>query len=538
MNASGLRGLRGSSRSCGAVQSKIQNPKSKIRPRQGLRCAVAALAGLATLGCRPEYRPWWLGGAEGKDSAASSVFSPLGAAVFTEVLIQERTFTAGRVVTTVTHRTLDMARDPVLLDFNGDGKVDPVVGYAQNDIGIIQILLSYGPAGSVQYASLTLDGGENMWDLFSDVAVGDIDGDGNLDLIAATADGVVYLHHPTDPTRTHVLNEWGAASGAQELLSGTTDWVSEEEVDTLLAQALGPGGDASNYVVTVVQGYTSVEIADFNNDGFNDVAASRQLHITLTPKPEMPLPPLEIVGGALQLLLNPRRATTGENWTAVLIGQHERHLTLDRPGARDLRAYDVDGDGDLDLISTATLDDNVQVVWYENPAGPGPIDPGLTWLPHRIGSVRGAYTIDVADVTGDGRADVIATSPEQMQLVLFVQPASTVDRGYDWFTTPIVTFESYEPRSVKAVDVDNDGTLELVVGGTAGALRYFEPTADPTAAWVGREILDFDPPGTLGLLGYGDLDGDGDVDLVTVLASDSEDTPADRVSWVRNELLP
>ena len=123
--------------------------------------------------------------------------------------------------------------------------------------------------------------------------------------------------------------------------------------------------------------------------------------------------------------------------------------------------------------------------------------------------MRGAFAVDVADVTGDDLADVIVTSPDQMQMVLYVQPESVSDRGFDWYTASIVTFESYEPRSVKALDVDNDGTLELVVGGTQGAMRYFDPPASPIDEWQGHIILTYDPAGDVGLLGYGDLDGDG-----------------------------
>jgi len=141
------------------------------------------------------------------------VFSAETGAAFTEVLVQERTFTQGRVVTTVTHAVNDMARVPLLLDFNRDGKVDPVVGYHQDQMGVIQILLSYGPSGVVQYQSLTLDGGENTWSSLTNLAVGDVDGDGNLDIVAAAQDGVIYMHHPSDSRRTHVLSEWGAAEG-------------------------------------------------------------------------------------------------------------------------------------------------------------------------------------------------------------------------------------------------------------------------------------------------------------------------------------
>ncbi len=493
---------------------------------------LLVLAG-AAVSCAPDWRWCLFDGNCGDGSVAGSVFVNDGASTgaFTEVLIQEEAFTEGQVVTTVTHRVDDLERRAVLLDFNGDGKVDPVVAYRQQQMGVIQILLSYGTPGTVQFTSLTLDGGENGWAQLSDVAAGDIDGDGALDLVAAAQDGVIYLHHPSDPDRTHVLSEWGQSDGALELLDFTTTAITDDELTAILAQAVGPGANLDNYIVTVEQGYTSIELADYDNDGQMDIAASRRLRVSLEPKPDIPVEPLEIVAGSIQLLVNPGRATTGAGWTSLIIGNHERHNVLDRAGARDLRAFDLDQDGDLDLISTAADDNNAQVAWFENPGGPGTLDPAETWTQHRIGSVRGAFTIDVVDLTGDALVDVVATSPEQMQLTLFVQPDDVAARGFDWYTVPIVNFENYEPRAVKAIDVDADGMYELVVGGTAGRVVYFEQGLLPIDEWTGRNVVTFDPAGDVGLLGYGDLDGDRDADLVAVVTGQG----GDRVSWIRNE---
>ena len=79
--------------------------------------AVAAIPVViaGALNCAPEFRPCWLGGNCG-GVVAGSVFSALGAPAFTEVLIDGRTFVGGQVVTTVTHRTNDLTRQPILLD--------------------------------------------------------------------------------------------------------------------------------------------------------------------------------------------------------------------------------------------------------------------------------------------------------------------------------------------------------------------------------------------------------------------------------------
>lgn len=502
---------------------------------------LAVLPLLAVPSCAPEYRPWWLGGTMGKYDRASGVFTPAIGDPFTEVLIQERTFVGGQVVVTATYAVGDIDRAPIQIDFNRDGRIDPVVGYQQGGkLGVVQILLSYDDNGTLAYQSLTLDGGENDWENLLDVAVGDIDNDGNPDLVIAATDGVFYVRHPSSAARTHILSEWGQDSGDLELVEGSDETISQDELDSIVATALeGTLVDAANYLPAVKQTYSNVEIGDVDNDGDMDIVASRTLDITLDPKnpDNTSLEPISLVNGSHQVLLNPGNAPDGQFWTGVAAGQHERHGILDRMGAGDMRLFDLDGDGDLDIISVAREDNNGQIVWFENPAGPGSIDPASVWTQHRIGSLLSAAAIDVADVTGDDRVDVLALSSVAQQLVLFVQPEEGPARGYDWYSVPIVTFESYEPRAVQVLDVDNDRVLEIVVAGTAGAIRYFEPPADPLSAWEGHVVRTLNPPGDVGQLGYGDLDGDGDADLVAAISDDSE-LAANRVLWIRNELLP
>lgn len=485
---------------------------------------------LLTSGCESYF---FLPGT-GRSIVQGTSGSVFALAPFSEQLVQQRTFFNGKSVTTVTYRLNDPSRTPYGIDFNGDGKIDPVAGYALAPLpaaGVIQILLSQGDSGTAEFISLTLDG-NNAWEGLLDVAVGDIDNDGALDIIGATAGGILYLRNP-GPGRETVLREWGADTPELEYLSGSTDSMSRDELEGLVADLLPIGATIDMYQVTVEQGYTNVEVADLNRDAQNDVIGTQRLSIQMKPLVEG-LPQITEVTGSLQIFVNPGNALDGAGWDLTLVGWHERIADLDRQGASYVVVHDMDGDGDLDLVTGAREDDNVQVAWFENP-GAARIFDVEAWTQWRVGSVRDAVALDVADVTGDDRPDVLATGGLQMQLLLFEQPEEGPKRDYDWDTFPIVTFEGFEPRDLRIVDLDNDGTAEVVLGGTNGAVRYFEPPSNPRNTWTPVRVADFGSA-DIGYLGYGDLDGDGDYDLIVV--ADSTDDTGDRVSWIRNQLIP
>lgn len=473
------------------------------------------------------------GGGQSVTAGVTSDSNLFSNGAFTEELIQARTFVDGTSVTTTTYLAGDLTRKPLGIDFNGDGKVDPVVSYGKSQ-AVMQILLSQGAPGETSFLSLTLDSKRDMTDL-ADIAVGDIDGDGRLDLVGAAEGSCWYFHHPSSGD-TKDLAAWGNTDPTDTLnerIDASNTDLTDSELQALIAQAIGPGVNLDDYIVTIEQLYTNVEIADFDADGDNDVVGSRLFEIMLTPKPEVPVEPLRIIDGDVLVFLNPGFAPNGHNWVAVSIGKHERQTTrLDRDGATGLVVMDVDGDGDLDVISAARDDNNAQIAWFENP---GVFDGSLAWKQWRLGSIRDARAIAVLDANGDGAPDVAATGGEQKQMLLFVQPKEGPKRTYDWDTYVIAQFETFEPRDVKALDIDNDGVLELVVSGDTGAVRFFENPFDLGKKWTVSVVADFEPPGEVGLLGYGDLDADGDVDLVAAVNNEQE--LDEKVVWIRNDLI-
>lgn len=492
---------------------------------------MVCIASLAAMGCESYF---FLPGS-GSSSAVSGGGVFMGGSAFMTDLLQERTFTDGTSVATVTYAIGDTLRVPLVVDFNGDGRVDPVVGYGAKQ-ATIQILLSRDGSAEVDPISLTLDSKRDMQDM-ADVAVGDIDDDGQLDIVVGAEAAVWYYRHPSTGGPTN-LRDWGALDpndSLRERIDASYQQVSDAEMLAIIAQAVGPGVNLDDYLITTEQIYSNVEIGDFDNDGDHDIAASRSFIITLTPRPDAPVEPLQIVDGDVMIFVNPGFAPDGHLWTQVSVGKHERQQRLDRDGASGLLIQDVDGDGHLDVISSARRDNNAQIAWFRNP-GP-PLMTQNAWTQYRIGSVRDSWSLDMADVTGDGWPDVIATGGEQMQMLLFEHPGVAFPGAryeYDWESHVIATFESYEPRHVKALDLDRDGQLELVMGGTGGAVRYFESPADPRKEWDAFVVANIEGGGDVGSLGYGDLDGDSDLDLIATVSS-TEDNQ-NRTVWIRNDL--
>jgi hypothetical protein len=71
--------------------------------------------------------------------------------------------------------------------------------------------------------------------------------------------------------------------------------------------------------------------------------------------------------------------------------------------ATDMQAADIDGDGDIDVITYQ--EDTGNVVWIENPRPGG--DAESSWVIHPIGAEQSAHDVEVGDIDRDGKLDVI-----------------------------------------------------------------------------------------------------------------------------------
>ena len=145
----------------------------------------------------------------------------------------------------------------------------------------------------------------------------------------------------------------------------------------------------------------------------------------------------------------------------------------DRPGkfGLALRAwcFDIDNDGDLDIIESEADTEKGRVYWFEN------INKAETFIFHPISSVSNQqdyHSLNLADFDGDGDQDVSSGGGPLNTRVreLYIWENVNGD-GSLWKENKIL--EGYRFHETQAADIDNDGDIDLCTKPWHGDLHIF-----------------------------------------------------------------
>ena len=158
---------------------------------------------------------------------------------------------------------------------------------------------------------------------------------------------------------------------------------------------------------------------------------------------------------------------------------------------------DIDKDGDLDW-TVGNVHKNPNLYWYEY-QGPD------KWVEHYVGSdptfYGGACTLDA---NKDGWIDLVTSE------LLYVNKG----RGAGWSKFKIGTSDDH-CHDLQAVDINQDGKLDIVSTSDKGGVNWYEAPADPTKPWILHDIGGpaYKPHAGTNPESAADLDGDGDLDV-------------------------
>ncbi len=348
----------------------------------------------------------------------------------------------------------------------------------------------------------------------SNVHLVDLDGDKRLDVLGTDMrQGMVFTGSPTKvggalsniasiPHPAHVTRADVDRDGIQDLLVADLGefFPADHDKGAVIWLRGLPTGKYGAFWLDGWPRVADVETADFNGDGQNDLLVAAFgwrktgeiaiMENRTTPSPE-PTPTKHTIdrrSGAIHALPVDLNRDGKMDFVALLAQEHESVIAYINKGTGDfafeqkviyaaphpnwgssgIQLVDMDKDGDLDVLLTHgdTFDDGIVkpyhgIQWLENTGS-------YPYVEHTIAQMAGVHRAQAADIDGDGDLDIAACA--------LLARGSDVDQktlpALVWLeqTKPGVfarhTIQMGSPRhaTLDLGDIDNDGDLDIVTG--------------------------------------------------------------------------
>ncbi|MEH1009439.1 T9SS type A sorting domain-containing protein [Winogradskyella sp. ECml5-4] len=385
------------------------------------------------------------------------------------------------------------AIDVVALDVNNDGNVD-LVASASNDISWFQYdpsIENFGMKTLIGYGA-------------EDIDFADIDNDNDLDIVVTINDLFLWYEN---------LDGLGDFSDSQLVTNNVNNAKAVKIIDA--------DGDGNKDIITlsVFYGFDSYgQLTWFKNlDGFGNFGDEQLISNQVS-----------IVNDLLGLDID-------DDGDFDLIGATDNNIysfyNLDGLGSFSSRSNitsraalpeqiitgDIDNDGDLDVISANSAN---ELAWYENIDGLGTFGPQKE-ITEVIENYNSVYAIDI---DGDSDLDIIGAIRSEDEIAWY----ENLDGLGAFGEKQSITTDVDNGGDIFPVDIDNDGDIDILsASDNDNKIAWYE-NLDGTGSFGSQQIIENTFNGAVNSVYASDIDMDGDMDILASFSSDQI------INWYEN----
>ncbi|MGD0038316.1 MAG: FG-GAP-like repeat-containing protein, partial [Bacteroidota bacterium] len=362
----------------------------------------------------------------------------------------------------------------VIGDIDGDGIPD--IAVANQGSNTISVLRNLSTSGNISFASKV---DINVWGGTIGLAIGDIDGDGKLDLaVTGTGNNAVLVCRNVSTAGNISFSpilSFTTGFNPQEVIIGDVDGdglsdlvVTNQSSNTVsVLRNTGNITFAPKVDLTTGIGPNCVAMGDMDGDGLPDIAVTNSN------------------GNTISIFWN--KSTSGN----ISFSSKTDFTTDNNPYG--IKISDMDGDGKLDLVVADQSSSSVSV--YKNIGSSGNISFAAKV---DFGTGNNPMGIVLSDVDGDGKPDILVTNQNSntvsvLRNILFPIPqnltssASSGQVMLKWNKVVANRFFKYciyigkDSTAVAIKDStsvgNNNDTIRTIAGLTNGTVYYFRVTA-------------------------------------------------------------
>jgi len=188
--------------------------------------------------------------------------------------------------------------------------------------------------------------------------------------------------------------------------------------------------------------------------------------------------------------------------------------------ARAIVLADIDGDGMLDIVVSASADSDRSISWYRN-LGNGNFSSSNVV----ITNFSNGFGFAVGDINGNGYLDIVSGTPNFQTMSWF----ENLD-GLGNFSGPNeIGSEGLAVLRLHLVDIDGDGDLDVV--GSGSSIYAWWENLDGQGTFGSERFIEVEDIVTANY--PADVDNDGDIDLFTITPGSPPGAPG-YMRWYEN----